>query len=69
MDEKKRFDVARPKEADELEKGQNVVQSAEASAITKAGLVVHPQPTSDPLDPLNWSWMKKHSILAIVMFK
>ncbi len=35
----------------------------------KDGIRVHPQPTSDPLDPLNWSPWKKHSILAIVMFK
>ncbi|KAL4802135.1 MFS transporter [Aspergillus unguis] len=30
---------------------------------------VHPQPTSDPLDPLNWSKLEKHTILAIVMLK
>ena len=38
-------------------------------AVEKDGVRTHPQPTSDPLDPLNWSSMKKHSILAIVMFK
>ncbi|KIX04437.1 uncharacterized protein Z518_05305 [Rhinocladiella mackenziei CBS 650.93] len=37
--------------------------------ITRDGFRVHPQPTSDPLDPLNWSSFQKHSILAIVMFK
>ncbi|RMZ81297.1 hypothetical protein DV737_g2573, partial [Chaetothyriales sp. CBS 132003] len=37
--------------------------------ITRDGFRVHPQPTSDPLDPLNWSNIQKHSILAIVMFK
>lgn len=31
------------------------------------GLRMHPQPTSDPLDPLNWTSLRKHSILAIVM--
>lgn len=30
---------------------------------------VHPQPTADPLDPLNWSTLQKHVILAIVMLK
>lgn len=30
---------------------------------------IHPQPTSDPLDPLNWSAFQKNSILGIVMFK
>lgn len=36
--------------------------------VSKDGLKLHPQPTTDPLDPLNWSWMKKHTILAIVMY-
>ncbi|KAL2865160.1 putative MFS transporter [Aspergillus lucknowensis] len=33
------------------------------------GIRVHPQPTSDPLDPLNWTRLQKHTILGIVMFK
>ncbi|KAL9024743.1 MAG: hypothetical protein Q9196_006288 [Gyalolechia fulgens] len=36
--------------------------------VVKDGLRVHPQPTADPLDPLNWSALKKHTILAIVMY-
>jgi hypothetical protein len=28
--------------------------------------VLIPQPTSDPNDPLNWSWKRKHMMLAIV---
>jgi hypothetical protein len=24
------------------------------------------QPSGDPKDPLNWTWLKKHSILAVV---
>ena len=27
-----------------------------------------PQPSDDPHDPLNWSWVKKHCILFIVAF-
>ena len=38
-------------------------------AVEKDGVKTHPQPTSDPLDPLNWSSLKKHGILSIVMFK
>ena len=30
---------------------------------------IHPQPTSDALDPLNWSRLQKNSILGIVMLK
>jgi hypothetical protein len=36
--------------------------------LSKHGLRLHPQPVvSDPLDPLNWSAFRKHSILGIVM--
>jgi hypothetical protein len=37
--------------------------------VTKDGIKLHPQPTADPLDPLNWSFLKKHVILGIVMLK
>jgi hypothetical protein len=30
---------------------------------------VHPQPTADPLDPLNWPRLQKNTILGIVMLK
>ena len=36
--------------------------------VLKDGVRTHPQPTTDPLDPLNWSSAKKHTILAIVMY-
>ena len=36
--------------------------------VIKDGMKTHPQPTADPLDPLNWSSAKKHTILAIVMY-
>ncbi|KAL1997927.1 hypothetical protein VTN02DRAFT_415 [Thermoascus thermophilus] len=39
------------------------------SEVTKDGIRLHPQPTSDPLDPLNWSRLRKHTILGIVMWK
>ena len=28
--------------------------------------VLIPQPTADPNDPLNWSWTRKHLMLAVV---
>ncbi|KAI9847086.1 MAG: hypothetical protein M1837_003204 [Sclerophora amabilis] len=34
--------------------------------LTRHGLKLHPQPTGDPLDPLNWSFWRKHMILGIV---
>lgn len=39
------------------------------NVVTRDGFRLHPQPTSDGLDPLNWSFFQKHTILAIVMFK
>jgi len=39
------------------------------SNILRDGVKLHPQPTADPLDPLNWTSFRKHTILAIVMFK
>ncbi|KAI9810661.1 MAG: hypothetical protein M1827_006120 [Pycnora praestabilis] len=38
------------------------------TGLTRDGVKMHPQPTADPLDPLNWSSWKKHSILGIVMW-
>ncbi|KAL4965558.1 putative MFS transporter [Aspergillus stella-maris] len=37
--------------------------------VEQNGIPVHPQPTADPLDPLNWSKLQKHTLLGIVMFK
>ncbi|KEF53491.1 uncharacterized protein A1O9_10466 [Exophiala aquamarina CBS 119918] len=31
-------------------------------------IILAPQPSEDPNDPLNWSWWKKHIILAIIFF-
>ncbi|KAJ5919907.1 Major facilitator superfamily domain general substrate transporter [Penicillium verhagenii] len=43
--------------------------SINVPAVTRGGIKLHPQPTSDALDPLNWSNFHKNVILAIVMFK
>lgn len=40
-----------------------------SDAVDKNGIRLHPQPTFDPLDPLNWSSLQKHGILSIVMLK
>lgn len=46
-----------------------LVDTVIEGTVTKDGLKVHPQPTTDPLDPLNWSPWRKSSLLAIVMLK
>jgi hypothetical protein len=33
----------------------------------RGGMLLQPRPTRDPLDPLNWSKLRKNSILGIVM--
>ncbi|KAJ6119574.1 hypothetical protein N7523_003854 [Penicillium sp. IBT 18751x] len=43
------------------------IQLAGEEAVDRNGIRLHPQPTSDPLDPLNWSSLQKHGILSIVM--
>ncbi|KAJ5807574.1 Major facilitator superfamily domain general substrate transporter [Penicillium robsamsonii] len=40
-----------------------------STTVNENGIRLHPQPTADPLDPLNWSKFQKHVILSIVMFK
>jgi hypothetical protein len=44
------------------------VKASYGTAITKENVPVHPQATTDPLDPLNWTSLKKHTILGIVMW-
>ncbi|KAL4947604.1 major facilitator superfamily domain-containing protein [Aspergillus filifer] len=39
-----------------------------SAVIEQNGIAVHPQPTADPLDPLNWSKLQKHTILGIVIY-
>ena len=66
------MDTAVPDEKAEVrdEKAQDITEKGETigSEWSHEGLELHPKPTSDPLDPLNWSSFKKHSILAIVMW-
>jgi hypothetical protein len=47
----------------------DIVDTVIEGAVTKDGIKIHPQPTTDPLDPLNWSPWRKNGILAIVMAK
>lgn len=34
---------------------------------TKNGIPLIPQPSSDPADPLNWSWRRKHKVLFALL--
>ncbi|PYI04563.1 MFS transporter [Aspergillus sclerotiicarbonarius CBS 121057] len=51
------------------EKQSESAADANDLPIEQHGMHVHPTPTADPLDPLNWPHCQKHTILGIVMFK
>ncbi|KAI9661360.1 MAG: hypothetical protein M1831_003093 [Alyxoria varia] len=68
------YDEKELKDASPLEKERSPtegvvvdVESLPEPILDKHGIRLHPQPTTDPLDPLNWSKTRKHSMLAIVM--
>jgi hypothetical protein len=44
------------------------VRNSYCTNSSKDGKEVYPQATTDPLDPLNWTAFKKHTILGIVMW-
>ncbi|KAK8174275.1 major facilitator superfamily transporter [Phyllosticta citrichinensis] len=50
-----------------VENSSHTTVEVEHGVVLKHGLRLHPQPTSDPLDPLNWSTARKNSILVILM--
>lgn len=56
-------------EMDAAVQEKNTSDITTTDAVEHNGIRVHPQPTADPLDPLNWSRLQKHTILGIVMFK
>ncbi len=61
-------DYAAPVDLDEKRSVTLNGSPSEDIAVVRDGMKLHPQPTADPLDPLNWSSAKKHTILAIVMY-
>ncbi|OMP85414.1 putative MFS-type transporter [Diplodia seriata] len=50
----------------ELERGLSTSNSEEL-VLAKDGTVLVPQPSSNPDDPLNWSWTKKHVVLCALI--
>ncbi len=42
-------------------------EKSESLKITEDGIVLVPQPSDDPRDPLNWSWYKKHSVFLALL--
>lgn len=50
-----------------IEGSSQTTPEVDHGVVLKHGMKLHPQPTSDPLDPLNWSTARKNSILVILM--
>ncbi|RAH64598.1 MFS transporter [Aspergillus aculeatinus CBS 121060] len=48
--------------------GEEAQELCAIPLLTRDGRVVHPQPTRDAHDPLNWSPMRRRMILGIVMW-
>lgn len=72
------MDVARKEKVEQKTDAnplQDVIQAEQGTQVqynmttNRDGAGQHPQPTTDPLDPLNWSSFRKHTILGIVMLK
>lgn len=40
----------------------------DGQVVGPLGIPLHPQPTTDKLDPLNWTSTRKHIILGVVMY-
>ncbi|KAI9756556.1 MAG: pyruvate dehydrogenase complex dihydrolipoamide acetyltransferase component (E2) [Chaenotheca gracillima] len=54
-----------------LDVGVNKLEDGDSGSIKLARdghTVLVPQPSTDPEDPLNWSWFKKHAILLVVAY-
>ena len=43
------------------------VRESYGTILSAEKVKVHTQATTDPLDPLNWTTLRKHTILGIVM--
>ncbi|KAF7506824.1 hypothetical protein GJ744_011170 [Endocarpon pusillum] len=54
---------------EKIDLAPGLIETDVEGAVTKDGIKIHPQPTADPLDPLNWSPWRKNTILSIVMIK
>lgn len=53
----------------QLQKDEGSDSSVKEIRMTKDGkTALIPQPSDDPKDPLNWSWLKKHKVLVALTF-
>ncbi|KAE8340382.1 hypothetical protein BDV24DRAFT_164349 [Aspergillus arachidicola] len=69
MDEEKKTEIFPGHMDTDIAHGDEKRLPFPSESVERDGVKIHPPPTSDPLDPLNWSRVQKHSILGIVMLK
>ncbi|KAB8225418.1 major facilitator superfamily domain-containing protein [Aspergillus novoparasiticus] len=69
MDEEKKTEIFPGHMDTDIAHGDEKRPPFPSESVERDGVKIHPPPTSDPLDPLNWSRVQKHSILGIVMLK
>ncbi|OGM48759.1 MFS transporter [Aspergillus bombycis] len=69
MEKEKKEDVSLGPMDTDIVHGDEKRPPFPSESVERDGVRLHPPPTSDPLDPLNWSRVQKHSILGIVMLK
>ncbi|KAB8200172.1 major facilitator superfamily domain-containing protein [Aspergillus parasiticus] len=69
MDEEKKTEIFPGHMDADIVHGDEKCPPFPSESVERDGVKIHPPPTSDPLDPLNWSRVQKHSILGIVMLK
>ena len=41
---------------------------SEPNLKTRNGIILMPQPSDDPNDPLNWSWFRKHAAMITIAY-
>lgn len=63
------LDVSRAEDEEEVEgEKTSETSSFQGTKTTADGKVILlPQPTDNPADPLNWTWLKKHSVLFALL--
>ncbi|GMF77776.1 unnamed protein product [Aspergillus oryzae] len=66
MDEEKKTEIFPGHMDTDIAHGDEKRPPFPSESVERDGVKIHPPPTSDPLDPLNWPRVQKHSILGIV---
>lgn len=53
---------------DEAASTESAAQGLKHASGKDSHIILAPQPSGDPNDPLNWSWIEKHVVLGVLCF-